>query len=146
MRRALSHGLSAPNTAQHQLRDIPEELVVKDLYETMDVAAKAAHSGASIFAHWDAVAGVRKDEALIQEDRLEVFKKRFFPSEIVPHLQHPLVLELDYEARRYLEAQHLFQWLLFTVQFELKFVNPAVLNIAEDSCASRSRSHNVEMR
>jgi hypothetical protein len=107
---------------------------VKDLRETMELAAEAAHTGASIFATWDAVAGVRQDETLIQKDRQEVVTKRFFPAEIVPHLQHPSVLKLDGDARRYLEAQHLFQWLLFTVQFELKVVNPAALNIAEDVC------------
>jgi para-aminobenzoate N-oxygenase AurF len=106
---------------------------VKDLHETMEIANEAAESGASIFEAWDSIAGVRADEELRQRDRSEIHTKRFFPSEIVPHLQHHSVLSLSAEAKRFLEAQHLFQWLIFTTKFELRIVNRAVLEIAEDN-------------
>lgn len=108
---------------------------MKDLDHVMDVSVSAAVAGASVFASWEDVAGVRHDEQLIQRDKGEVARKRFFPAEIVPHLQHDLVLGLDDATRRYLEAQHLFQWLLFTVKFELRVVNRSTLEIADGQVA-----------
>jgi P-aminobenzoate N-oxygenase AurF len=55
----------------------------------------------------------------------------FFPAELVPHLGHPAVLASPDEQRRYLAAQHLFQWLRFTVHFEISVVNRATHKIAD---------------
>lgn len=56
--------------------------------------------------------------------------EQFFPTALVPHLSHPAVAAADPEQRRYLAAQHLYQWLRFTVDFEVSVVNRATLNIA----------------
>lgn len=56
--------------------------------------------------------------------------EQFFPTALVPHLDHPAVAAADPEQRRYLAAQHLYQWLRFTVNFEVSVVNRATLNIA----------------
>lgn len=53
----------------------------------------------------------------------------FFPQRLVPHLGHPLTGD-DPGRRRYLAAQHLYQWLQFTVHFEIFVVNRATQLIA----------------
>jgi P-aminobenzoate N-oxygenase AurF len=55
----------------------------------------------------------------------------FFPAELVPHLGHPAVLTGADELRRYLAAQHLYQWLRFTVHFEIAVVNRATQKVAD---------------
>ncbi len=55
----------------------------------------------------------------------------FFPAELVPHLGHPAVRTAPDELRRYLAAQHLYQWLRFTVHFEIAVVNRATQKIAD---------------
>lgn len=55
--------------------------------------------------------------------------KAFFPERLVPHLSHPLITRQDPDTRRYLEAQHLYQWLLFTMHFEVAVVNRATQQI-----------------
>lgn len=58
---------------------------------------------------------------------------QFFPHHLVPHAHHPHVLARPESDRHYLMAQHLFQWLTFTVHFELSVVNRATLMIADGS-------------
>lgn len=57
--------------------------------------------------------------------------KHFFSEALVPHLRHPLVSAASPQLRRYLEAQHLYQWLQFTTHFEVSVVNRAVQRIAD---------------
>jgi len=59
--------------------------------------------------------------------------EEFFPAPLVPHLGHPTVVGSDDATRRYLAAQHLYQWLHFTVNFEVSVVNRATLTIADGS-------------
>ncbi|MDG4792748.1 diiron oxygenase [Micromonospora sp. WMMD1082] len=84
------------------------------------------------FEHWYERAGVRMDpRRLIDVD--DDIHKAFFPEHLVPHLNHPLVGPDDYELRRYLTAQHLYQWLNFTMHFEVAVVCRATQQIADGS-------------
>ena len=80
------------------------------------------------FSAWDERAWVRRSSplALIEGDG-----EQFFPTALVPHLAHPAVVAAAPEQRRYLAAQHLYQWLRFTVRFEVSVVNRATLSIAD---------------
>ena len=79
---------------------------------------------------WYERAGVRTaPRRMDAEDEIE-FEKDFFPVSLVPHLRHDTVTALSAEQRRYLNAQHLFQWLNFTTEFEVAIVNRAALRIA----------------
>lgn len=60
----------------------------------------------------------------------EVQNMAFFPRHLIPHMSHPLVAGADVPVLRYLEAQHLFQWLQFTARFEVAVVNRATERIA----------------
>jgi para-aminobenzoate N-oxygenase AurF len=79
-----------------------------------------------IFDAWDERAWVRRGSPAVAESNGE----HFFPTELVPHLAHPAVSAAAPEQRRYLAAQHLYQWLRFTVNFEVSVVNRATLSIA----------------
>jgi hypothetical protein len=57
----------------------------------------------------------------------------FFPEHLVPHLSHPLIDPDDAPLRRYLAAQHLYQWLQFTMEFEVAVVCRATQHIADGS-------------
>lgn len=57
--------------------------------------------------------------------------KKFFSDHLVPHLRHPLVRTAPDELRRYLSAQHLYQWLNFTAEFEIAVVVRATQRIAD---------------
>jgi hypothetical protein len=59
--------------------------------------------------------------------------EQFFPTALVPHLAHPAVIVASQQQRHYLAAQHLYQWLRFTVHFEVSVVNRATLSIADGS-------------
>jgi hypothetical protein len=76
------------------------------------------------FDGWDRDAWVRVGSTMDPDGT----GAEFFPAELVPHLGHPAVKD---EHRRYLAAQHLFQWLRFTVHFELSVVNRATQKIAD---------------
>lgn len=82
------------------------------------------------FEAWDKRAWVRRCDpsAPVRGDG-----DQFFPTALVPHLTHPAVLAATGEQRRYLAAQHLYQWLRFTVAFEVSVVNRATLSIADGS-------------
>lgn len=83
------------------------------------------------FDSWDERAWVRKGTGNASGPGRG---EEFFPAPLVPHLGHPLVAGGDDERRRYLAAQHLYQWLQFTVNFEVSVVNRATLTIADGSC------------
>lgn len=57
-------------------------------------------------------------------------QKNFFPERLIPHLGHPLVVSRDQRLRHYLAAQHLYQWLRHTMNFEISVVNRATDRIA----------------
>jgi hypothetical protein len=80
---------------------------------------------------WHDKAGVRKDPRLMAGDEDEVFRKKFFPDHVVPHLRHPLVQEREPSVKRYLSAQHLYQWLHFTARFEVEVVLRTVQRLAD---------------
>ena len=48
-------------------------------------------------------------------------------------LAHPAVVVASQQQRHYLAPQHLYQWLRFTVHFEVSVVNRATLSIADGS-------------
>lgn len=79
---------------------------------------------------WYARAGVRSGQRRYDAPDPEV-DKLFFPDQLIPHANHEAVLGLDPQRRRYLNAQHLFQWLNFTTHFEVAVVNRATQRIAE---------------
>jgi hypothetical protein len=79
---------------------------------------------------WYTRAGVRTNERRMAEPDLDI-QKRFFPAHLVPHLGHELLRDLAPEAHRFLDAQHLYQWLSFTTHFEVTVVNRATQRIAE---------------
>lgn len=71
---------------------------------------------------WYDKAGVRTFDRLMVAEDEDIESKKFFPDHIVPHLRHPLVAALPHTPRRYLAAQHLYQWLHFTARFEIEVV------------------------
>jgi hypothetical protein len=97
-----------------------------------DVRPPEPLAGEKAFATWYERAGVRADPRRLigPEDDLG---KWFFPAALVPHLNHPLVDREDRPLRRYLLAQHLYQWLRFTTHFEVSVVNRATQRIADGS-------------
>jgi len=77
-------------------------------------ATKALHN-------WYERAGVRSDPRRALTDGEDI-GKMFFPERLIPHLSHPLIPQDDTRLRRYLTAQHLYQWLRFTMHFEVEVV------------------------
>jgi hypothetical protein len=93
-----------------------------NLLEPVDAASVAV---------WYRKAGVRGvPRRLSEEDETEQ-AKLFFPERLVPHLRHEALADLAPSLRRYLNAQHLFQWLEFTTHFEVAVVNRSCQRIAE---------------
>jgi hypothetical protein len=91
--------------------------------ETPDIA------GNSAFESWYAKSGVRSDPRRLAVTG-EQTHKHFFPERLIPYLDHPLVVPHDQHVRRYLAAQYLYQWLRFTMHFEIAVVNRATERIA----------------
>jgi P-aminobenzoate N-oxygenase AurF len=92
------------------------------LLEPVDAASVSA---------WYRKAGVRgAPRRMSEEDEIEQ-AKTFFPEHLVPHLNHEALAGLAPPLRRYLNAQHLFQWLDFTTHFEVAVVNRSCQRIAE---------------
>lgn len=86
----------------------------------------------SAFRQWYEKAGVRSEpRRMIDED--DDIEKSFFPEHLVPHLDHPLIPKDDPLLRRYLVAQHAYQWLRFTMHFEVAVVVRASQKIADGS-------------
>lgn len=86
------------------------------------------------FRTWDERAWVRR---CFPSAPLEGDGDQFFPTALVPHLSHPAVLAASAQQRRYLAAQHLYQWLRFTTHFEVSVVNRATLTIADGTSGVR---------
>jgi hypothetical protein len=83
-------------------------------------------------SNWYERAGVRTDPRRMLEIEDDIHKA-FFPEHLVPHLDHPLVDPSDHELRRYLTIQHCYQWLRFTMHFEVAVVCRATQQIADGS-------------
>lgn len=90
--------------------------------------AESALGSLTALDRWYENSGVRS--APRRGDTDADISKHFFPSRLVPHLNHPRILSAEEPVRRYLEAQHLYQWLQFTAHFEVSVVNRATLRIA----------------
>lgn len=84
--------------------------------------------------NWYERAGVRSDPRRVLADGDDI-GKMFFPEHLIPHLGHPLVPRDDAVLRRYLAAQHLYQWLRFTMHFEVGVVCRATQLIVTDGAA-----------
>lgn len=85
--------------------------------------------GIKAFTSWYDKAGVRSDPRRFAVAEEEIHK-RFFPERLIPHLGHHLVASQDQRLRNYLAAQHLYQWLSQTMNFEISVVNRATERIA----------------
>jgi hypothetical protein len=85
--------------------------------------------GAQAFASWYDRAGVRSNPRRFAD--VEDIDKSFFKEDLVPHLRHHRIDPDDHKLRRYLIAQHLYQWLQFTMHFEVAVVNRATQRIAD---------------
>jgi hypothetical protein len=84
---------------------------------------------ASAFRNWEARASVRsKPRRMIEED--EPRSHIYFPPELVPVAQHPLVQELGAEAIDRVLIQNLHTYLEFTAELEQGAVNPVAAMIA----------------
>ena len=84
------------------------------------------------FRNWYERAGVRSDPRRMLEIEDDIHKA-FFPERLVPHLDHPLIDPADQDLRRYLTVQHCYQWLRFTMHFEVAVVCRATQQIADGS-------------
>jgi P-aminobenzoate N-oxygenase AurF len=84
------------------------------------------------FRSWYDRAGVRSDPRRLLDIEDDIHKA-FFPEHLVPHLNHPMVDADDLALRRYLTAQHCYQWLRFTMHFEVAVVCRATQRIADGS-------------
>lgn len=82
------------------------------------------------FDNWYDRATVRSAPRRIAEVDDDVHKA-FFPEQLVLHLAHPMVDQDDHRLRRFLAAQHLYQWLQFTTHFEVAVVGRATQHIAD---------------
>ncbi len=95
----------------------------------MKSTEKLPVEGIKAFEAWYEQAGVRAGPRRFAVAGDELCKS-FFPERLIPHLSHPLVAADNRELRRYLTAQHLYQWLYFTANFEIAVVNRATFRIA----------------
>lgn len=84
-----------------------------------------------VFENWYERAGVRSVPRRITPEDQDILKS-FFPKHLVPHLNHPLLEDQEEPLRRYAEAQHLYQWLNFTAEFEVSVVLRATQRIADN--------------
>ncbi len=96
----------------------------------MSDARQPSFSGLQAFGSWYERAGVRSSPRRFLAGQDDIHKA-FFPEELIPHLSHPLIKAEDHQLRRYLTAQHLYQWLQFTTHFEISVVNRATQRIAD---------------
>ena len=61
---------------------------------------------------------------------MEIPAKLYFPPELVPTVQHPVIQNLGPQVIREILINRLYQYLDFTVILEQEAVNPSLLNIA----------------
>ncbi|MEV6976021.1 diiron oxygenase [Kitasatospora sp. NPDC093806] len=93
--------------------------------------SQAAMPDVKAFDNWYDRASVRSTpRRLVEVD--DDIHKAFFPEHLVLHLSHPLIDPEDHKLRRYLTAQHLYQWLQFTTTFEVAVVGRATQLIADN--------------
>jgi hypothetical protein len=85
------------------------------------------------FADWYAVAGVRAGIRRTFADERDQGKV-FFPTALVPYLEHDLVRERAPLQREALTVRHLYQFLLATTHLETRVVNRGAELIADDRC------------
>ncbi|TNH29644.1 diiron oxygenase [Micromonospora orduensis] len=86
-----------------------------------------------VLESWYEKSGVRGSPRRVVSTDDDILKD-FFPRHLVTHLAHPAVAETDEVIKRYLLAQHLYQWLNFTKAFEVGVVCRATKLIAEQDC------------
>jgi hypothetical protein len=86
-----------------------------------------------VLESWYEKSGVRGSSRRMIPDDDDILKD-LFPRHLVTHLAHPAVAETDEVVKRYLLAQHLYQWLNFTKAFEVGVVCRATKLIAEQDC------------
>ncbi|MCP3803366.1 diiron oxygenase [Allokutzneria sp. A3M-2-11 16] len=98
----------------------------------MDVEGPGLRAMRSALRNWDERAGVRADPRRLLGGPHEL-NGNFFPKHLVAHLGHPVVEAAHVDVRRFLEAQHLYQFLRFTANFETRVVNRAAEWIANGS-------------
>ena len=84
----------------------------------------------SKLSRWDEHASVRAKSrrTLAEEER----SKLYFPSELVPHTQHSLILDRGEDLVRELLIQRLYVYMDFTEILELNAINPVVLKVARN--------------
>lgn len=97
---------------------------------TFQIGALELSDSAAMNA-WYQRAGVRQTPRRFTEAEETEHGLLFFPPELVPHLRHEALAELEPDRWRYLNAQYLYQWLDFTSHFEVAVVNRASQRIAE---------------
>jgi hypothetical protein len=99
---------------------------------TLSGPVEAAPAYDSRFDNWDTRASVRnKPRRLLDAD--EAAARVFFPPELVPAIDHPLVAERGAAATSRVLVQSLYQYLNFTVVLEQAAVMPVTLGISLDS-------------
>jgi hypothetical protein len=86
-------------------------------------------AGGRAFDAWYERSGVRSGPRRFAANGAEAGKS-LFPERLILHLSHPLIDPADQRLRRYLAAQHLYQWLLFTMHLEISVVNRATQRLA----------------
>lgn len=85
----------------------------------------------SPFRNWYERAAVRQaPRRTLREDESG---RHYFPPELVPITQHPLVKELPAAVHEELLVQHLYRYLDFTARLESLVVNRTVLSIAQNT-------------
>lgn len=95
----------------------------------MNSTTNAISQYTSKFDNWDERATVRvKPRRVLMEE--EEKGKVFFPPDLVPITQHPIVREMGSRVERELLIRHLFHYLDFTTYLEHDLVNTAARRIA----------------
>src|SRR5262249_31920719 len=82
----------------------------------------------SMFREWDTQASVRSDSRIVFQDE-ERLGKVYFSPDLVPIVQHPLVVKLGPAIKREILIQHLYNYFDFTSCFEVEVVNWGVKQI-----------------
>lgn len=82
---------------------------------------------------WYEKAGVRKDPRRTVDIGVDEARE-LFPPRLIPPLQHEYLREISERTRREISARHLFQYLMFTANFETRVVNRATERIASGRC------------
>ncbi|MFQ6025994.1 MAG: diiron oxygenase [Dehalococcoidia bacterium] len=84
----------------------------------------------SKLSRWDQQASVRAKPHRVMAE--EEQGKLYFPPELVPHVQHPLILDRGEQIVRELLIQRLYVYMDFTEILEINAISPVLLQIARD--------------